>query len=88
MWGLAIITEALAQLFTFIFYFSLASKFENREKLTGGHKSPMETPAPRKVVPKPTHWTSSSKAIKPQRTSFKTQGEFFDCKKTILSCNY
>ncbi|XP_057200366.1 protein TALPID3 isoform X2 [Triplophysa rosa] len=59
---------------TFAGSLEAASKFENIEKLTGGHKSPVETPAPRKVVPKPTYWTSSSKAIKPQRTSIKTQG--------------
>ncbi|XP_056623548.1 protein TALPID3 isoform X2 [Triplophysa dalaica] len=59
---------------TFAGSLEAASKFENIEKLTGGHKSPMETPAPRKVVPKPTNWTSTAKAIKPQRTSNKTQG--------------
>uniref|UniRef100_A0A8C2CUA6 Si:ch211-185a18.2 n=1 Tax=Cyprinus carpio TaxID=7962 RepID=A0A8C2CUA6_CYPCA len=45
-----------------------------RDKRTGGHKSPLETPAPRKVIPKPTHWTSSTNTIKPQRSSLRNQG--------------
>uniref|UniRef100_A0A671MFJ3 Protein TALPID3 n=1 Tax=Sinocyclocheilus anshuiensis TaxID=1608454 RepID=A0A671MFJ3_9TELE len=45
-----------------------------RDKQTGGHKSPLETPAPRKVIPKPTHWTSSTNTIKPQRSSLRNQG--------------
>ncbi|XP_052001691.1 protein TALPID3 [Xyrauchen texanus] len=50
------------------------SKDVHRESQTGGHKSPLETPAPRKVIPKPTYWTSSTKNIKSQKTSFKSQG--------------
>nr|XP_055027483.1 protein TALPID3 isoform X1 [Misgurnus anguillicaudatus]XP_055027484.1 protein TALPID3 isoform X1 [Misgurnus anguillicaudatus] len=50
------------------------SKVESREKRTGGHKSPMETPAPRKVVPKPTHWATGTKPIKLQGTSLKIKG--------------
>ncbi|XP_026142255.1 protein TALPID3 isoform X1 [Carassius auratus] len=45
-----------------------------RDKQTGGHTSPLETPAPRKVIPKPTHWTSSTNTIKPQRSSLRNQG--------------
>ncbi|XP_051578080.1 protein TALPID3-like isoform X2 [Myxocyprinus asiaticus] len=50
------------------------SKDLHRERQTGGHKSPLETPAPRKVIPKPTYWTSSTKTIKSQKTSSKNQG--------------
>ncbi|XP_051723257.1 protein TALPID3 isoform X2 [Ctenopharyngodon idella] len=50
------------------------SKDVHREKQAGGHKSPLDTPAPRKVIPKPTHWTSSRSTIKPQRSSLKNQG--------------
>uniref|UniRef100_UPI00062E28E8 protein TALPID3 isoform 3 n=1 Tax=Danio rerio TaxID=7955 RepID=UPI00062E28E8 len=45
-----------------------------RERQTGGHKSPLETPAPRKVIPKPTHWTSSTSTNRPPKSSFKNQG--------------
>ncbi|XP_043118591.1 protein TALPID3 [Puntigrus tetrazona] len=44
-----------------------------QDKQTGGHKSPLETPAPRKVIPKPTHWTSSTNTIKPQRSCLRHQ---------------
>ncbi|XP_016133657.1 protein TALPID3 [Sinocyclocheilus grahami] len=56
------------------------SKDVLRDKQTGGHKSPLETPAPRKVIPKPIHWTSSSSSssststIKPQKSSLRNQG--------------
>uniref|UniRef100_A0A672SCS9 Uncharacterized protein n=1 Tax=Sinocyclocheilus grahami TaxID=75366 RepID=A0A672SCS9_SINGR len=46
-----------------------------RDKQTGGHRSPLETPAPRKVIPKPTHWTSSTNTIKPQRSSLRNQDD-------------
>ncbi|XP_056332368.1 protein TALPID3 [Danio aesculapii] len=49
------------------------SKDPYRERQTGGHKSPLETPAPRKVIPKPTHWTSTS-TNRPPKSSFKNQG--------------
>ncbi|XP_077095079.1 protein TALPID3 isoform X6 [Siphateles boraxobius] len=52
----------------------LVSKDVRREKQAGGHRSPLDTPAPRKVIPKPTHWTSSTSTIKPQRSSLKNQG--------------
>uniref|UniRef100_A0A673J6E0 Protein TALPID3-like n=1 Tax=Sinocyclocheilus rhinocerous TaxID=307959 RepID=A0A673J6E0_9TELE len=50
------------------------SKDVLRDKQTGGHKSPLETPAPRKVIPKPIHWTSSTSTIKPQKSSLRNQG--------------
>ncbi|XP_073683653.1 protein TALPID3 [Garra rufa] len=50
------------------------SKDVHRNKQTGGRKSPLETPAPRKVIPKPTHWTSSISTIKPQKSSLRNQG--------------
>ncbi|XP_067312012.1 protein TALPID3 isoform X2 [Pseudorasbora parva] len=50
------------------------SKEVHRETQAGGYRSPMDTPAPRKVIPKPTHWTSSTSTIKPQRSSLKKQG--------------
>ncbi|XP_042629558.1 protein TALPID3-like isoform X2 [Cyprinus carpio] len=45
-----------------------------RDKQTGGRKSRLETRAPRKVIPKPTRWTSSISAIKPQKSSLRNQG--------------
>ncbi|KAG1973204.1 protein TALPID3 [Pimephales promelas] len=50
------------------------SKDVRREKQAGVHISPLDTPAPRKVIPKPTHWTSSTSTVKPQRSSLKNKG--------------
>jgi len=64
---------------TFTFISLAVSKDVRREKQAGVHISPLDTPAPRKVIPKPTHWTSSTSTVKPQRTSLKNKGWFFSC---------
>lgn len=71
--------RALMLLFLHWFISLAVSKDVRREEQAGVHRSPLDTPAPRKVIPKPTHWTSSTSTIKPQRSSLKNQGRFLSC---------